>query len=122
MPAYPPVRHYHHKVEATAVSYPVYQPLVQPTVAYQPVAPSVTYQPLAQPTVAYEPQISCAVPQVAYRPVARYQPYLAATYVTAGYGAPAAMAPVPGAPRVVVHPKVYVQGEPIRNLIKAITP
>ena len=130
-PVAAPVRHCHYKVEQPALVYPTdqpltayqaYPPMVQPTVAYQPmVQPTVAYQPVVQPTVAYQPQVY-AEAQVAYRPIARYQPYVAATYVTAGYGAPAAMAPVPGAPRVVVHPKVYVQGEPVRNLIKAVTP
>ena len=33
-------------------------------------------------------------------------------------------APVPAAvgPKVWVHPKVYVEGQPIRNLIRAVTP
>ena len=131
-PAYPPVHRCHHRVEQPAVGYqaelPVapavtYQPVPPPALAYQPlVQPTVAYQPVVQPAVAYPTLVGNVAPQIAYRPIARYQPYVAATYVTAGYGAPAAMASVPGAPRVVVHPKVYVQGEPIRNLIKAVTP
>ena len=71
MPAYPPVRHCHHKVEATAVSYPVYQPLVQPTVAYS-AGGALRGKPTSRtglsPRWPTEPQISYAVPQVAYRP------------------------------------------------------
>jgi len=67
-------------------------------------------------------------PAPVYRPVvtAYAQPYAPAY-------APAPIAPasaygvsvgatIGGGPQVWVHPKVYVQGEPIRNLIRAITP
>jgi len=85
-----------------------------PPVAYAPAAnyaPAVTYVPVtaryATPTVTY-------LPVVARYPAQNYVAY-----------APAATTRVPAAPagpKVWVHPKVYVEGQPIRNLIRAITP
>jgi hypothetical protein len=77
-----------------------------PTATYVP--PVTTYRPVVtvnyvQPTVAYSP-----VAATAYTPVA-YTPAAGVTTVATG-------------PRVWVKPKVYVEGQPIRNLLKAITP
>ncbi len=74
--------------------------------------PVVTYVPVASRQV---------VPSVAYMPVvARYPAPLYTTYspVAGGYPVPATAA----GPKVWVHPKVYVEGQPIRNLLRAITP
>jgi hypothetical protein len=85
-----------------------------PPVAYAPVvnyAPAMNYVPMAA---------QYAAPRVTYMPVAaRYpaQNYAAYAPVANRY-APAA----PAGPKVWVHPKVYVEGQPIRNLIRAITP
>ena len=66
----------------------------------------------AQPTIVPRPVV------VNYPPV--YQPAVAA-YAPA-YVAPPATCAAPVGPRVWVHEKVYVQGQPLRNLITAITP
>ena len=80
----------------------------------------------ARPAYYAAPYVAAPVP--VYRPVAAaYAPVYAPAPVTT-YAAPAPVyaapqaASVPGGPKVWVHPKVYVQGEPVRNLIKAITP
>jgi hypothetical protein len=81
----------------------------------EPVAsypPSVTYMPVASRYPA---------PTVVYMPVAaRYpaSPYAGYAPVAGGYPVPA----TPAGRKVWVHPKVYVEGQPIRNLLKAITP
>lgn len=63
------------------------------------------------PTVVYRPVApTCASTCVAYRP-----------NVVSTFRAPAYLTRVAG-PRVYVHPKVYVEGQPIRNLLRAITP
>lgn len=78
-----------------------------------------------------------AVPQpapysVAYAPAMTYRPAVTVNYVqpTVAYGSVPASAypagyavqPVAAGPRVWVKPKVYVEGQPIRNLLRAITP
>ena len=104
---------------APATGYPPavsYAPAVAyaPTVVGRPVQP-VVYTPVAarypaQPFVKYTPVVARypAQPYVAYAPVAN--DYLAA-----------AAAAHPGK-TVWVHPKVYVEGQPIRNVLRAITP
>jgi len=75
-------------------------------------APAVTYVPVAS---------RCVAPTVACMPVvARYPAPLYTTYspVAAGYPVAATAA----GPKVWVHPKVYVEGQPLRNLLRAITP
>jgi hypothetical protein len=51
-----------------------------------------------------------------------YSPVIAAGYNAPVYTAYSPPAAVPVGPKVWVHPKVYVEGQPIRNLLKAITP
>jgi hypothetical protein len=90
-------------------------------------APAVAYRPVVtqyvQPAVAYEPlvvQAGRVQPYVAYqRPYVVYSPAVAAGYTAPVYSAPVAVA---AGPKVWVHPKVYVEGQPIRNLLRAITP
>ena len=70
----------------------------QPVVRYR--APVVTYR---QPVVRYR------TPVVTYRPlVPAYSPAYAPVYLPAG--------------SLVVRPKVYVPGQPVRNALRAITP
>jgi hypothetical protein len=96
-----------------------------PVVAYRPAAPQYV-----QPVVAYRPAaVRYVQPAVAYRPVvpyerpyAAYRPVIAASYDAPVYTAYSAPAAVPAGPKVWVHPKVYVQGQPIRNFLTAITP
>ena len=76
---------------------------VQPT-------PVVTYYPyVAPPVVQYGMPYYVASPVIAPAPVVAY-PYAVA--------AP----PVYYGPRVWVHPKVYVAGRPVRNVLRAVTP
>ena len=103
-----------------------YAPTASPAVTYSPVttyapavnyAPTVTYSPVRYVPVANR----CVTPTVSYMPVvARYPAPNYVTYapVTGAY----ATAPAPAGPKVWVHPKVYVEGQPIRNLLRAITP
>lgn len=103
--------------EANAQRVIVYRPVVTPTVAYYaPSAPVVA----APVTTYYRGRVVVRRPVVAY-----YPPAVAHTT----YYAPsvAAVAPVPPttayySPGVVVSPKVYVRGQPVRNVLRAITP
>lgn len=107
---------------AVAASYgPGYAPAPSPTVTYAPVvtyAPAVNYAPPAP----YMPVAArCVAPNVSYMPVvARYPAPTYVTYAPVAGAYPAT--PAPAGPRVWVHPKVYVEGQPIRNLLRAITP
>jgi len=97
-------------VSADQVPVTAYHPVVTPagTVVYSPVT---VYRPAAsavakivvpsRPVVTtYSPVVTTYSPVVTtYRPVVVY------------HGVP-----------VVVHPKVYVAGQPVRNLLRAITP
>jgi len=100
---------------ATVVPGPAASVSYAPPVGCEPVAsypPSVTYVPGASRYPA---------PTVVYMPVAaRYpaSPYAGYAPVAGGYPVAATS---PGR-KVWVHPKVYVEGQPIRNLLKAITP
>jgi hypothetical protein len=103
-----------------------YAPAYAPPVTYTPAvnymravnyalpvnyAPAVNYAPV---TVPY------AVPTVTYMPVVARYP--APPYVTYAPPAKTCAPPAPVGPKVWVHPKVYVEGQPIRNLIRAVTP
>jgi hypothetical protein len=91
------------------------QALAQGVVAYMPVAPA--------PVVAYY----APPPLVSYGPVvttAYYAPppyYVAPPVVTAYYGAPVVAPYYYGRP-VIVRPKVYIPGQPVRNVVRAVTP
>lgn len=78
----------------------------QPTYVRQTV--TTTYAPAA---TAYGPTATYAG-SMSYVPKLTYAPTYQTTY----------REPVAVGPRVWVHPKVYVEGQPIRNLIRAITP
>jgi hypothetical protein len=99
---------------AAAQTVVVYDPVV-PAV----VAPTVTYAPVvtAPAVTTYAPVIA-APPTVVYRPmVAAYSPVVTTyTPVVTGY------APVIAGRPVLVRPKVYVAGQPVRNFFRAITP
>lgn len=96
---------------ASAYPQPVPAPVVvpaytQPTYVRQTV--TTTYAP---PRPAYGPTATYAG-SMSYVPRVTYAPTCVTTY----------REPVAVGPRVWVHPKVYVEGQPIRNLIRAITP
>ena len=75
-----------------------------PVVTYYAPTPTYVYPPAPVPTVTYYsgPAYSAAAPT--------YAPSVVA-YPPVYYGRP-----------VVVRPKVYVYGQPVRNVIRAITP
>ena len=116
-------------VVAPTVTY--YAPAVAPIVA----APTVTrYAPSVAPTVTYD--APSADPTTTYYAPAPTTTYYAPTPVTTYY-APTTTAYVPTPvttyyapaapvtvyrPGVVVRPKVYVSGQPVRNFFRAITP
>jgi hypothetical protein len=85
-----------------------------PTVvhSFYPVGPVYTYPApvvAVTPHVAYRPSVVVSAPAIApatvvYRPAVVYRPVV--------------VAPAP----VVVRPKVYVLGQPVRNVIRAVLP
>ncbi len=118
----------------------VARPIVQPATTYAPVAPApvVTYRPMSPAVVARAPVVTyraiapaysaAPAPVVTYRqPVPGYAaPAAVVTYRRPmTFGAPVATAygvPVVMARPVIVSPKVYVPGQPLRNVLRAITP
>jgi len=120
--------------QASAQSVIVYRPIAPaPVVAapvvvqrpvFAPVAPShVTRRPMVTsfrpaPVSAY----SRVVPSVsAYSPVTAYAPVVPSVTAYSPVGPNTVAAPV-AAPPVIVRPKVYIPGRPLRNLLQAITP
>ena len=117
-----------------------YYPVVPMVTSYRPVVRRgvvVGYRPFIQATqvdisgavVAYRPMLSGVAPVAAYRPVIgapvvtyRVAPNYAAPVLgpTGVYYSPTALYPV--GRTVIVWPKVYVSGQPIRNILRAITP
>lgn len=67
--------------------------------------------PTSQPTIGYAPASSAtpvsSAPRAAYYPVAASQPVPTNYYVGRG---------------VIGQPKVYVQGQPVRNVLRFLTP
>ena len=58
-----------------------------------------------------------------YRPViAGYTPTYVASPATCAVPVAQPVVPAAAGPKVWVHEKVYVQGQPLRNLLTAITP
>jgi hypothetical protein len=104
---------------ATAQTYVGYmQATPAPVAAYYATGPVAAYSPVVAtayyaPPAAYYP---APVPYYAASPVVAPVP---APYYAA---APVAVAPVYYGPAVVVRPKVYVRGEPVRNVLRAVTP
>jgi hypothetical protein len=106
-------------------------------VNYRPFIPATQVDLSPRPVVTYRPVISGVAPVAAYRPViaapvVTYRPVLpryaspivgptAAYYPTTAAYYPATAAYRVG-PTVTVRPKVYVSGQPIRNVLRAITP
>lgn len=72
-------------------------------------APYATFRPVVSATYV------APAPVVTYRPATPY-----ATY-SVPYTVPYTV-PYIGARPVVVHPKVYVPGQPVRNVVRAVTP
>ena len=133
---------------APIVTYYPVVPSVAPVTTYRLVVPRgavINYRPFIRatqvdlsprPVVNYRPVISGVAPVAAYgpviaAPVVTYRPMLpsyaspivgptASHYPTAAYY-PATTA-YPVGRTVIVRPKVYVSGQPIRNILRAITP
>ncbi len=101
------------------------QVIEQPYVVQRPV---VTYSQVVEPpaVTVYRPGMVVApryfVPRTAYRvyapPVVVYRPAYGPMVTTYRPVAPAVVYPR----SVVVRPKVYVRGQPVRNTLRAITP
>jgi hypothetical protein len=101
----------------------------QAYIGYMPAAPVVAYY--QAPIVPYGPVLAAPVAgpvvSTAYYAPAPYfvaQPVAVPYYVAQPVVAPAvvpAVAPVYGR-AVVVRPKVYVVGQPVRNVLRAVTP
>lgn len=98
----------------------------QEVIYYRPIAepifvapPAVTYY---GPVVVQRPAVVTRAPVTVYRPVV---PEAAVTVYSPIESAPAVVPASPvlvtGRP-VIVRPKVYVRGQPIRNVLRAITP
>ncbi len=94
-----------------AIERPAYAPPVG-NVAVAGHVPAANYVPTATPPFA--------TPRVTYMPVVARYP--APNYVSCARPATSRAPAAPAGPKVWVHPKVYVEGQPIRNLIRAITP
>jgi hypothetical protein len=83
-------------------------------VVYDPfVAPAISYSPIVR---AYSPVVTAA-PTVVYRPPVVYSPV-----VTTYSPVVTAYSPIVAARPVLIRPKVYVAGQPVRNFFRAITP
>lgn len=96
-------------------------PAYAPTVSYAPVQPAAI-----APVCCHRPSAPYAPPVVTYRPVVQVgynQPAASPNFVTYNTYAPVAapVAAIPG-PRVYAKTKYYVEGQPIRNFFRAITP
>jgi hypothetical protein len=93
-----------------------------PVVSYYAPAPVAGYGPVVA-TSYYAP-----APYYAASPVSYYAaspvPYYVAAPVPAGPVAvgPVAVAPVYYGRPAIVHPKVYYPGQPVRNVLRAVTP
>jgi hypothetical protein len=103
----------------TAVT--VHSPIVTAPPVVVPSVPTTTYY---APAPAVGQVVYPAVPApiaatTVYRPTVTYQPVVVPAPAVV---APAPAVAVPVGPQVTVRPKVYVQGQPIRNFFRAITP
>lgn len=95
-------------------------PATQPT-PYAATYAAVTYAPATCTPASYAPMSVAYRPAVTVnytQPSVAYSPVPAAAYLPGSYGAQ----PMAVGPRVWVKPKVYVEGQPVRNLLRAITP
>jgi hypothetical protein len=91
-----------------------------PTVvhSFYPVGPVYAYPApvvAVPPRVVYRPPVVVPAP-VVYPPPVVYRPPVA--YPAPVFYGPAAVYPAP----VVIHPKIYVRGQPVRNVIRAVLP
>jgi len=80
--------------------------------SYYPVGPVYAYP---APVVAVAPRVVYR-PPVVYPPPVVYRPPVA--YPAPVFYGPAAVYPAP----VVIYPKIYVRGQPVRNVIRAVLP
>jgi len=99
--------------------------LAQGYVAYMPVGPTpvVSYYTPA-PAVGYGPVVATSYYAPApYSAIAPAPYYVAAPVVTPYYVAsPVAVGPVYYGRPAIVRPKVYYPGQPVRNVLRAVTP
>ncbi len=96
---------------ALAQGYEAYMPVgPAPVAAYYAPAPLVSYGPVVS-TSYYAP-----IPYYVASPVVT--PYYVASPVAVGA---VAVGPIYGRP-VIVRPQIYVPGQPVRNVLRAVTP
>ena len=125
--AYAPANYVQPATLPVAYAPAAYAPAAYARAAYAPVnyAPAAYVRPVeyAQPRFVARPVFANYYPPV-YRPVvAAYAPnYMAAPATCEVPVAQPVMPVAPAGPKVWVHEKVYVQGQPLRNLLTAITP
>lgn len=125
--------------ETTTYYAPATQTTLSPVTTYHPVT---TYRPVTayQPTVTYSPVTSVATPVVTYSPVTTVAPVVAYSPVTTvtAYSPVVACSPVATTSQVVYSPVVvqpvtvgrnlygqptaYVPGQPVRNVLRSLTP
>jgi hypothetical protein len=93
-----------------------------PVTTYSPVVPTVpAASSFVGPTTSFFAPATVAPGAITvFRPTVTFQPVVvpAAQAVVPVTAVPA----IPAGPRVTVRPKVYVEGQPLRNLWRAITP
>src|SRR6056297_1674841 len=90
----------------------------QPPIAFP--APVTTYRPVAPVPVVPAPAVTTYRPVAPAPVVTSYRPVAPAPVVTSYR--PVYPAVVPAVAPVVVDTDIYVPGQPIRNLLRAITP
>jgi hypothetical protein len=106
-----------------AQGYVAYMPVgPAPVAAFYAPAPVVGYGPVVG-TSYYAPAPYYAAPAPYYAASPVVAPYYVASPVAVapGVAPPVAVAPVYGR-AVIVRPKVYVVGQPVRNVLRAVTP
>jgi len=115
-PAYAPPTYPAPAYPAPAYPQPAYPQPAYPAPAYP--APTPVYQPVV--TTWSMPWCTARSVVTTYTPVyPAYSPRTVTSYSVPVYQTAAT---VPAGPRVFIRPKVYVEGQPLRNLLRAITP
>ena len=90
-----------------------------PVVSYY--APGPVFAPPVGPVVRVPARYYVAAPVVYNAPIVAAPVYAPPVYARPIYGPSVYAAPFYGRP-VVVSPKVYIPGQPVRNVIRAVTP
>ena len=100
-----------------------------PRVVYSPVVPAYPRVVVAVPPIvtSYSP-VFASPPVVSYdvAPVAAYEPVIPAPPAVVVYRPTVTAYRVPAVvgvgPSFIIRPKIYVPGQPVRNILRAVTP